>query len=518
MSKRVPSLTLSCVLLAAALLVPGTTSADAAASQAAFEGANTSFRNGDYDAALAGYNEAIANGRVDARVFYNKGLAHYHLDQYAAARQAFERAAQDERMAALAYYQLGVLANRDGDRRSAERWFRRSRAEAESPRLRQLSTSALETIGVRQPYFEARFSAGFGYDSNAYRSPDSPYTDYSLEPPVDVDPVEQSGSYVPVRIRAAYFNPLSDRSTLVAAYRHWGDYYTDSELGNADETDHRLTLGVEHALGDGQSSSREFSYAAFIRSHGETNFDRDDGLERFDDGVSIADRFDYTGVGMEAEYKNRFGRVRYEIDASYSIRDYDDVATASSYDLSDYWLHGAIKIPLARSTRLEVGYEYRVRDFDDRRARDANGDSSSANPTLEYQYGIFDLGVRHRMSDSLVVELIYSRTNRDDQFVGYNDYTKDKVSFEATFEFSENFAAQLEVDYRDQQYDNAYAFNNPSQPSKEYQELQFGVSALYRVTDQLSLRADVEQEDVDSSDQRGAYDRLRASLSVSWEF
>ena len=61
-------------------------------------------------------------------------------------------------------------------------------------------------------------------------------------------------------------------------------------------------------------------------------------------------------------------------------------------------------------------------------------------------------------------------------------------------------------------------FDNPAQAAKEYQELQFEVSALYRVTNQLSLRFDLEQEDIESSDPRGEYDRLRTGLSVYWEF
>ena len=518
MGNRFPGLVLSSLALTITLLAPSLVAANTVAAQAAFDNANTAFRNGDYASALASYNEALTKGKDSSRLFYNMGLAHYRLGQYSQARWAFTEAEKDDRMAALAQYQLGVLAHREGDKKSAEKWFKRARANADSPKLRVLSVRALETIGASQPYFESSFSAGFGHDSNAFRAPDEPYTDFSQDPPVAVDPVEQSGGFVPIRIRATYFNPVSDRSTFIASYRHRGDYYTDKELDNADETDHRLRLGMERALGDGKSSSRQLSYLAEIRSHGETNFDRDDGLERFDDGVSIGDRFDYTGAGVQAELRNRIGRLRYEIDGGYQVRDYEDEPTASSYDLSAYWLHGALKIPLARRTRLEIGYQYYVRSFDERRARDENGESSSDNPTLEYRYGMFELGLRHRLSDSVVTELVYSLTDREDQFVGYNDYTKDKISFETTVELSDKFIAEFEIDYRDQQYPNAFAFNDPTQADKEYQELQISVSALYRFTDQLSLRADVEHEDVDSSDPRGAYDRLRAGLSIRWEF
>ncbi|MDH3362394.1 MAG: tetratricopeptide repeat protein [Gammaproteobacteria bacterium] len=518
MGTRFSGLALGSLILGAALLAPSLAGADSVAAQAAFDKANTAFRNGDYAGALAGYNDALTNGKDGSRLFYNMGLAHYRLNQYSQARWAYTEAAKDDRMAALAYYQLGVLANREGDEHSAEKWFQRSRAEADSPKLRLLSSRALEKIGSSQPHFESAFAAGFGHDSNAFRAPDAPYMDLSQDPAVSVNPVEQSGSYIPIRLGATWFNPVSERSTFVASYRHRGDYYTDTALDNANETDHRLRLGMERALGDGKSSSRQLSYSAGIRTYGETNFDRDDGLDRFDDGVSIADRFDYTGADIRAKLKNRVGQYRYEIDGGYLVRDYEDVAAASSYDLSAYWLHGALKIALARTTRLEIGYQHYARSFDERRARDANGEASTASPNLEYQYGMLELGLRHRVSQAVVTELIYSLTNREDQYVGYNDYTKHKISFETTVELSDRFTAQVGIDYRDQQYDNAFAFDDPTQPAKEYQEFQVTASALYRFTDQLSLRADVKQEDVDSSDPRGQYDRLRAGLSVYWDF
>jgi hypothetical protein len=518
MGIRFSGLVLSSLVLAVTLSAPSLAAADTDAAQAAFDKANAAFRNQDYAGALAGYNEALNLGKDSARLFYNMGLAHYRLEQYSQARWAFTEAAKDDSLAALAYYQLGVLANRDGDKQAAEEWFKRSRAKADSPKLRLMAAEALETIGASLPRFEASLAAGIGYDSNAFRTPSDPYVDLSQDPPVAVVPVVQSGAYVPVRIGARYLNPISERSTFIASYRHRGYYYQSSELENADETDHRLMFEMERALGDGESSSQQFSYAAVIRSHGETNFDRDDGLDRFDDGESIADRYDYNGIGVEAELRNRIGRARYEIYGGYAIRDYEDTPTASSYDLTDSWLRGTLKFPLARSTRLELAYSYRLRLFDERRSRDEDGDSSSANPTLEYQYGTLDIGVRHRFSDTFVAELVYSRTDREDRFVGYNNYTRDKISLETTFELTDSLVAQVDVSYRDQQYPNAFAFNNPTQAAKEYQELEAEVSARYRFTEQLSLRLDVEHEDVESSDPRGAYDRLRTSLSVYWEF
>ena len=515
MGIRAPGRLLPILLLALAV-TPAM--GDTQAADVAFDIGNAAFRSGNYGRALDKYNEAMSEGKTSPRLFYNMGLAHYRLGQFPQARSAFMQSANDQGLAALSYYQLGVLANKAGDTDEAESWFRKSRKSADSSRLRDMSTEALVTIGASPSEFQVLLSAGFGHDSNAFRAPGESYLDLSQDPAVQVDPVEQSGAYVPVRIGAAFSNPVSALSKLVATYKHRGDYYADSELDNANITDHRLAVAVQRYFDSGKSETRWFGGEIFFRSHAETNFDRDDGLERFDDGASIADRFDFSAVGAEFSLKNRFGGTRYELNAGFSQRDYEDVPTASPYDLGNFWFEGALKLPLGNNSRVKVGYGFHDRSFDERRSRDENGDASVDNPTIEYRYQVVELGIRHRFSDSVVTELTYSYTRRDDGFVGYNDYTRDRLEWDTSFDISDKIAASLQIDYRDQQYPNAFAFDDPTQPQKEYQDLEVSVGGVYRFTDQLSLRVEIKQDTVDSSDPRGAYDRLRTRLGVYYRF
>ena len=506
------------ILVLGLLLAAVPAAADTEAADRAFSVGNDAFRSGNYTRALAKYEEARAAGKDSPRLVYNLGLTHLRLGQYAEARSAFLESARDDRMAGLSSYQLGVLAYGEGRQDEAESWFRKSRRYATSSRLRDMSTEALETIGAPPTEFSAVVSVGFGSDSNAYRAPSDTYDDLSVDPPATVDPVEQSGGYVPVRLVASFTNPLSSQTQFIAGYRHRGDYYTDSTLSNADETDHRLRVGMLRFLGDRQSQSRQFEAALELRSHAETNFDRDDGLDRFDDGASIADRFDFNAVGAEFMLKNRLGETRYEVEAGYSMRDYEDVPTASSYDLNSIWARGALKLPLGDRSRVKVAYGFHLRSFDERRSRDLTGDASTDNPTLEYRYQVVALGIRHRFTERLVTEFTYSYTRRDDQFVGYNDYTRDRFEWETSYDFSDKISASLEFDYRDQQYPNAFAFDDPTQPEKEYQDLELTVGGVYRFSRSLSLRAEIRQDNVDSSDPRGEYDRLRTRVGVYWRF
>lgn len=515
MSIRTPGRLLSVILLTlAATPVLG----DMQAADTAFDSGNAAFRSGNYAYALDNYNAAMSEGKNSPRLFYNMGLAHYRLGQYPQARSAFLESANDQGLAALSYYQLGVLDKKAGNTSGAESWFRKSRKTADSSRLRDMSTEALVAIGAPPSELRVLLSAGFGHDSNAFRAPSKPYTDISQDPAVPVVPVEQSGAYVPVRVGLAFSQPLSDVSELVASYRHRGDYYADSELDNANIADHYLTLAMQRYLDSGRSKTRQLGGEVFLRSHAETNFDRDDGLDRFDNGASIADRYDFNAVGAEFSLKNSFGGTRYEFQGGVSQRDYEDVPTASPYDLDSFWFGGALKMPLGSNSRVKFAYDYYARSYDERRARDENGSASSSNPTIEYRYHVVELGIRHRFTDSVVTELTYSYTRRVDDFVGYNDYTRDRIDWKTSFDITDKIAASFELDYRDQQYMNAFAFDDPTQPQKEYQDLEVSVGGVYRFTDQLSLRAEIRQDTVDSSDPRGAYDRLRTRLGVYYSF
>lgn len=504
--------------LVAASLIANVAVADSTTGQKLFDDGNGAFRRGNFEHALASYTDALANGKDTPRVFYNMGLAHFRLGQHEQARWAFIESSKNDELAALSFYQLGALAEREGKREEAVDWLRRARDNARSDKLRRQSTKALAIIGVAQPGFDSSMSVGFGYDSNAFRSPDEPYIDLSTPVPTPVAPDPQSGPYVPVRVQGEYRRPLSAGSTFTASYRFRGEYHTDTELQNADTDDHRITIGAERRIGKSRAANRSVAIEGFYRMHGETNFDRDDGLDRFDDGQSIVDRYDYQSIGTELDMKSRIGSTRYSIGVGAEQRDYDDVPTASSYDMTNYWLGGEVRLPLSGNSRLRLGYEYYVRDYDERRAKDLTGDASSSNPTLEYQYHELSAGLKHRFGNGFVGEITYFYTVRNDEFVDYNGYTRNKIRLSGVFDLGNRLQSSIRLDYRDQVYSNAFAFDNPSQAQKEYEDLEVILAVAYRLTERLSVRADLRQEIVESSDPRGEYERLRGAIAVHWGY
>lgn len=83
---------------------------------------NRAYRDGDYERAAELYREALADGRDDARLRHNLGIALLRLGEVAAARQHLSKAleARSPELRARAFYNLGnAMAVAASDRASA---------------------------------------------------------------------------------------------------------------------------------------------------------------------------------------------------------------------------------------------------------------------------------------------------------------------------------------------------------------------------------------------------------------
>ena len=80
-------------LLFCLLLMGGTdVYAQMTAAVQAFDAGNEQYRTGNYAAALASYEEALAGGYTSGALYYNMGNAHYRLDQLGPAVLYYEKA------------------------------------------------------------------------------------------------------------------------------------------------------------------------------------------------------------------------------------------------------------------------------------------------------------------------------------------------------------------------------------------------------------------------------------------
>jgi len=101
---------------------------------------------------------------------YNLAVAHYRLGHYAQAGRLFRKLTADPALRQLAYYNLGLVANKLGDPAAAVDWFEKARALNDSPRLKHLAQRALQRLRgalatPRRPW-HGFASLGVMYDSN----------------------------------------------------------------------------------------------------------------------------------------------------------------------------------------------------------------------------------------------------------------------------------------------------------------------------------------------------------------
>ncbi len=127
---------------------------------------------GDYKGALANFLRARKQGMDKPVLDYNLGVAYYRLGRYAEARRIFTGLAKEPAFTHVAYFNLGLIANKTGDERSAVDWFLRTWQNTKDKKLKVLAARALKRLGVdveKSPL--TKKWSGFaavtaGYDSN----------------------------------------------------------------------------------------------------------------------------------------------------------------------------------------------------------------------------------------------------------------------------------------------------------------------------------------------------------------
>jgi hypothetical protein len=169
------------LLLLAFLVLPGALPATAADRHAApgddFAVGVAAARDGDLERALAYFEAARQRDGETPTLLYNLAVVNYRLGRLAAAQTEFQRLMDDPDWAALAGYNLGLVATRQGDEAGARQYFRDARARTSDPRLMALADARLTEAPEPVPGPPARGWRGLvslagGYDDNVLLADD----------------------------------------------------------------------------------------------------------------------------------------------------------------------------------------------------------------------------------------------------------------------------------------------------------------------------------------------------------
>ena len=495
---------------------------------------NRLFRDELYWAALLRYEQAAEAGLDTPLLHYNTGVAHYRAGQHARARDSLQKATKSPWLRQLAHYNLGLNAYAAGDVDKALRWFRYARDQGASDELAGLADTAIGRIEhgrrAEDPVYQRAVakqkereifdftyfaSMGFGNDSNVFRSPSRPYIDFANPNLPLVVPEVRTGSYMPYELGAKYMINTYRFEGFYAAYRAAGDYYQDREQSDADEFRHELRIGNEYVR-DRDGRKREvYSSFRFAQRDG-VYYDPDDGLPRAVDGVDIGERMNYTRYGPDIRFRQKRDKLTLGLVAKAYLYDYEDVEVVPSYD-HEYFLFGLhTQYSFTPTSLLRFTAETFSRRYSERPSFDPDGTQPLGNPGVRYDYIGLSLLARQRITSSMWVGFEYERVDREDRHAGYNDYVRDHYEFEFHWSPGARIDIELSAYYRNYDFDNAFAFNNPALPTKTLETSRADVSLSYRITQRLSVAVEGRFDEFVSNDARIQYDRGRYSLGLTW--
>lgn len=507
----------------------------AATASELFADGNRLFHEDLYWAALLRYGQAADAGMNNPLLDYNTGVAHYKAKQYRRAFDAFLKAEQYGPLQPISAYNLGLSSYRMGDTDEALRWLRKARDQDQRRDISKLAARAIDKIGEEElvsrntavivearkaeraiTNLDLRLRVGAGFDDNAYRTPSDRYVDRSdPQNPVTVNPVVQSGMFIPVNFSARYQVNTFENEGFFASYRYGGRFYQDKELNQADEYLQELAFGSEYRRRDGDRGRRV--YAAFkVADHKEVYFDPDTGIERIVNGEDISDRMSFLRYGPEFWMQEKFGPLTIGARVKGQLWNYETVEEVPEWD-HEFWLGGInAQWRYSESSLIRAWGEYYTRRFGERPSYELDGTQPADNPTVRYDYVEYGVSARQRITTAMWFGLNFELTSREDRHVGYNNYDRIKYSLDYHLNIGQRFDVRASGSFSDFNFENAFAFNNPAAGDKTLEIFEVSAAVIYQLTDSFELSGEYYLRDVTSSDRRIQYGRSQFMIALRY--
>lgn len=386
--------------------------------------------------------------------------------------------------------------------------------------------------------------AGLGYDNNAYRTHNGSYIDHSLARPADttganqgpaitaptIVPVIQSGFFVPFDLRGKYLSDKGIGASLSTNANADGRFYLEPDLTNANE--YKLTgrLGINNLLARKGGREEVIYVGALISRVQNFNYDPDTGLARLVGRAAdrdVSNRDNYTALGLEGNYADELGYIRYGVTGVLEEREHDDPIVSDNFSNTYIRFGGHAEAQVIAGSRLKLTYLHTFRDFKERNARDLTGNRGNANGILQWSDNSYRASLRNKLGADLIAYLDYSLTTRVDNFRGYDNFAEHKFGIRLDYAPGNVWRTRVAVAMADVDYDNALAFNTicnvtcPSaigQPRLTESRINADIKTEYELNKGQSIWVAVDYSSVDTNDLRYDYSRNQFMVGGKWQF
>lgn len=377
-------------------------------------------------------------------------------------------------------------------------------------------------------------NAGLGYDSNAYRTHSGSYIDYSLArfPALNknIVPIIQSGFFVPIDLRGKYLSNKGIGTSLAVSANANGRFYLEPNLTNANNRKLIGGIGINNLLAR-KGGREEAIYAGAIIGRVKNFFyDRDTGkawMVGRNQDKDISMRESYKVLGLEGQYANEMGYIRYGAQGSLEERKHDDPVVSDNFSNTYIRFGGHAEAKIIADSSLKLTYLHSFRDFKERNPRDLTGRRRNVNGILQWNDNSYRASLRNKFGKDITVYLNYYLSTRVDNFQGYDNFTEHKFGIRLDYSPGDVWRTRVAIAMADVNYDHALAFNTIcnvtctgaiGQPRLTESRIDANIKTEYELNKQQSIWVVADYSSVDTNDLRYDYSRNQFMVGGKWAF
>ena len=382
------------------------------AAQRLYDQGQAAFDKENYPRALELFLDAYDHGMRTGQLYYNLGAVHFKLGSYFEAEAAYLRAARDPELTDISFYNLALVAVKQGDEKKTRMWLNRTIQTTYNPKIRQLAQTLLarldETVSEarEQRAWSGVVSISAGYDDNVTLLSDAEAINSSGEDDSFIDVF----GHAAVALFGSSFN--LEVNGFVQRYEQLSTY--DLDYGS---------LVISHA-GD----SRRWSQRSTLET-----------------AITLLDHNDFNRINtLSWTGRRRLSREQ-TLGLSYSIAQITSLDPA--YDYLDGWRHRG-KIEWLRamgSGRAKLGYTLEYNDRKDLQNTYFTSYSSTGHT--------FTLDLSHPLTNNLSVDVeaeIRNSTYHDPNTYGGSvsitrEETRSAATIDLNYELGKSNEVSLEI-------------------------------------------------------------------------